>query len=76
MSNRSRSRRKTPWDSINGLTETQQFLKVKYTMIYEQHHPHEADEYKINMINSYVPKLCPYCASYLFTKKGTDDHGI
>lgn len=76
MSNRSRSRRKTPWDSIESLTETQEFLKVKYTMIYEQHHPHEADDYEIKMINSYIPKLCPYCSSRFFTKKGTDDHGI
>lgn len=45
-------------------------------MIYEQHHPHEADDYEIKMINSYIPKLCPYCSSRFFTKKGTDDHGI
>lgn len=76
MSNRSKSRRKTPWDNNESLTKTQKFLKVKYKMIYEQHHPHEADGYEIDMINSYVPKQCPYCNSQSFIKKGVDEHGI
>ncbi len=70
MSNRNKSRRKTPCDSVDELTQTQEFIKVKYTMVYDQHHPHEADEYEINMINSFVPKKCPYCSAQSFTKKG------
>lgn len=69
MKNRSKSRRKTPWDKAASLTETQEFLKVQYTMKYDQRHP-DADESEIQMINSYMPKYCPYCGSEKFTKKG------
>ena len=76
MKNRSRSRRKTPWDNIKELTLTQGFLKVQYTMRYDQRHPQAADESEIRMINSYVPQQCPYCASEHFSKKGLDAVGI
>lgn len=75
MKNRSKSRRKTPWDKAASLTETQEFLKVQYTMKYDQRHP-DADESEIQMINSYMPKYCPYCGSEKFTKKGLDAIGI
>jgi len=44
------------------LTETQEFLKVQYTMKYDQRHP-EADGSENQMINSYIRKYCPYCGS-------------
>jgi hypothetical protein len=69
MKSRSKSRRKTPWDKAASLTETQEFLKVQYTMKYDQRHP-DADESEIQMINSYMPKYCPYCGSEKFIKKG------
>ena len=75
MKSRSKSRRKTPWDKAASLTETQEFLKVQYTMKYDQRHP-DADESEIQMINSYMPKYCPYCGSEKFTKKGLDAIGI
>ena len=75
MKSRSKSRRKTPWDKAASLTETQEFLKVQYTMKYDQRHP-DADETEIQMINSYMPKCCPYCGSEKFTKKGLDAIGI
>ena len=75
MKSRSKSRRKTPWDKAASLTETQEFLKVQYTMKYDQRHP-EADESEIQMINSYMPKYCPYCGSEKYIKKGLDTIGI
>lgn len=47
MKNRSKSRRKTPWDKAASLTETQEFLKMQYTMKYDQRHP-DADESESN----------------------------
>ena len=41
---------------------------MQYTMKYDQRHP-DADESEIQMINSYMPKYCPYCGSEKFTKK-------
>ena len=76
MESRSKSRRKTPWDTLSELTNTQEFLKVQYAKRYEQRHPQIADESEIKMINSYVPKCCPYCKSVQFSKKGLDSGGI
>lgn len=75
MKSRSKSRRKTPWDKAVSLTETQEFLKVQYTMKYNQRHP-DADESEIQMINSYIPKYCLYCGAEKFIKKGLDTIGI
>lgn len=75
MKSRSKSRRKTPWDKASSVTETQEFLKVQYTMKYEQRHP-DANESEIQMINSYMPRYCPYCGSEKFSKKGLDAIGI
>ena len=71
MKSRSKSRRKTPWDKAVSLTETQEFLKVQYTMKCDQRHP-GADESEIQMINSYMPKCCPHFGSEKFAKKGLD----
>jgi len=48
----------------------------QYSMRYEQHHPQNAENIEIKMINSYVPKNCPYCGSEDFMKKGLDRNGI
>ena len=76
MSSRSKSRKKTPWDDQDDLTETQRFLRMHYVARYEQRHPNLKDSDETDMINSYVPRVCPYCGSEDFIRKGHDNIGI
>ncbi len=76
MSNRNKSRRKTPWDKKTELTATQEYLKMHYVARYEERHPRLADAGEAAMINSYVPSRCPYCSSDKFIQKGYDAIGI
>lgn len=76
MSNRSKSRRRTPWDDTEELTVTQEFLQMHYVARYEQRHPKIKDSGEAALINSYEPMLCPYCGSDEFVKIGFDSNRI
>ena len=76
MKNRSRSRKRTPWDEHNDLTATQEYLQMHYVARYEERHPRLADAGEADMINSYIPAKCPYCSSDDFVCKGFDSIGI
>ena len=76
MSNRSKSRKKTPWDDISKLTETQEFLQMHYIRRYEERHSRLSDTGEARMINSYAPTLCPFCHTNQFVKIGFDSNGI
>ena len=76
MSSRSKSRKKTPWDDQDDLTETQRFLRMHYVARYEQRHPNLKDSDETDMINSYVPRVCPYCGSEDFIRKSHDNIGV
>ena len=72
MKNRSRSRKRTPWDEHNDLTATQEYLQMHYVARYEERHPRLADAGESDMVNSYIPAKCPYCSSDDFVCKGFD----
>ena len=74
--NREKSRRKTPWDGESDLTTTQEFLKRHYTALYADRHRAVGDSGEAEMINSYVPVKCPFCASEKFKKSGYTKSGI
>ena len=76
MKNRSRSRKRTPWDSQSKLTATQEYLQMHYVARYEERHPKLADAGEADMVNSYIPAKCPYCGSDNFVSKGFDSIGI
>ena len=76
MSNRSKSRKKTPWDDIPELTDTQEFLQMHYVRRYEERHLKLIDTSEAKMINSYIPTVCPFCQSQQFKKTGFDPNGI
>lgn len=67
------SRRKTPWD---GVTETQEFLRQHYTTHYTDRHRALIDSGEADMINSYIPGKCPFCASEKFKKSGRTQSGV
>ena len=76
MSNRSKSRKKTPWDDIPEPTDTQEFLQMHYVRRYEERHLKLIDTSEAKMINSYIPTVCPFCQSQQFKKTGFDPNGI
>lgn len=73
---RQKSRRATPWGGDNELTATQAFLKQHYELNYENHHRKVGDSGEANMINSYTPSKCPFCASETFKKSGYSGNGV
>lgn len=73
---RQKSRKATPWGGDNGLTATQAFLKQHYELNYEKHHRKVGDSGEADMINSYTPSKCPFCASEAFKKSGYSSNGV
>ena len=76
MYRKGRSRRKTAWDGRTDLTETQSFIKDKFTAHYDERHHSLKDSGEDEMINSYVPTKCPFCGSPVFKKFGLSSNGI
>jgi len=58
-----KSRKDTPWDGGDKLTETQTFLKKNYEEHYAERHRIVIDSGEANMINTYIPVKCPFCNS-------------
>ena len=75
-SNRSKSRRTTPWDEAESLTSVQRFIKMHYKTRYEERHQPLDETDEAEMINSFEPKQCPFCGSSDFVKNGFDTNGI
>ena len=73
---RLKSRRKTPWDGEGDLTSTQEFLKQYYSQHYADRHRTVGDSGEAEMINSYMPAKCPFCASEKFKRSGHTKSGI
>lgn len=76
MKRRNRSRKRTPWDEVTPQTKTQEFLKTYYVARYEERHPSIKESGEADILNSYIPKNCPYCSSERFIRKGYDSNGI
>jgi len=73
---RVKSRKRTPWDGVTDLTPTQEFLRGHYAEHYEQRHRALAESEEADMINSYVPKRCPFCPTEGFRKFGYTKSGV
>ncbi len=74
--NRSKSRRTTPWDESTHPTPVQRFIKMHYQTRYEERHQPLDETGEAEMINSFEPKHCPFCESESFIKYGHDRNGI
>lgn len=74
--NRSKSRRTTPWDEITELTPVQRFIQMQYKTRYEERHQPIDTTGEAEMINYFQPKRCPFCESEDFIKYGHDNNGI
>ena len=74
--NRSKSRKKTPWDDLSDITVIQEYLQMHYVARYEQRHPKIKDSGEAELINSFQPNKCPFCETTDFIKIGFDANGI
>lgn len=73
---RQKSRKITPWEGKEKLTPTQIFLKEKYDRFYAERHQTIEDSSEARMINSYVPKKCPFCKRERHKKSGYMRSGV
>ena len=73
---RNKSRRKTPWDRLDELTPTQEFISTQYKEHYMQRHPKLEDTGEVELINSFAPSKCPYCGCERFQKYGHTRIGV
>ena len=71
-----KSRRKTPWDGEEHRTPMQEFLYQHYSARYNDHHPRLSETGETQLINSYFPKSCPYCASETVKMNGYTQNGV
>lgn len=76
ISDRSKSRKKTPWHDKTDLTPTQAFISRHYEEHYMQKHPKLEDTGEVELINTFTPKKCPYCAGTSFIKYGHTRIGV
>jgi transposase-like protein len=73
---RAKSRKRTPWDGESELTTTQEFLRENYELYYADRHRMVSESGEADMINSYVPKKCPFCLSEMLRKFGYTKSGV
>ena len=73
---RAKSRKRTPWDGESELTSTQEFLRQNYELNYADRHRMVTESGEADMINSYVPKKCPFCPSGSLRKFGYTKSGV
>ena len=73
---RQKSRRKTPWDGQEVRTAMQEFICRQYQDRYEKYHPELTETGETELINSFVPKACPYCQEDRIKRFGKTSNGI
>jgi len=71
-----KSRRKTPWDKEEHRTPLQEFLHQHYNAHYRECHPPLPETGETQMINSYIPNACPYCAGESIKMYGHTRNGV
>ncbi len=70
------SRRKTPWDFKDELTPIEDFIRSNYLDTFDCHHKKLSDTNESDLLNTYTPKVCPYCGSISFKKNGIYKTGL
>lgn len=58
---RSQSRKATPWDSLDELSSSQEFIRRETKQHYDQRHKKLSEAGETDLINSFIPDECPFC---------------
>lgn len=75
-SERYKSRKITLWDDLLEKTPSQEFITRVNMEHYNQRHPALSETGEVDLINSYVPKKCPYCGCEAFKRYGKTRIGV
>ena len=70
------SRLISPWDGGENKTPIQQFLYNHYRTHYYERHPILTATGEHELINSFIPKTCPYCNFIGIKKYGKTNNNI
>lgn len=70
------SRKSTPWNETDNMTETQNFIKQVYEAHYTEHHIPVKDSGETALVNSCIPTKCPHCGADKFKRRGLTDSGV
>lgn len=70
------SRRRTPWDGLNNISESQALITTTIHESYDQKHPSLIASGEADFINSQIPDGCPICGSVHYVKNGKTRNGI
>lgn len=73
---RSSSRRRTPWDDKDVLSELESFILHEYRQHYSFHHQRLNNTREVELLNSYKPSCCKICGSDKFHKNGFTSNRI
>ncbi len=73
--NRSRSRRKTPWDDFQR-TETQEFVRDVHLQLYALKHEKLSESGEAILLNAVTVQQCRYCGSENIKRNGHSRSGI
>lgn len=64
------SRRRTPWDNKENLTELEVFIQSNYLDSFWHKHPKLKETNEAELLNSFVLNRCKYCYSKQIVKRG------
>ena len=70
------SRRKTPWCNAEQRTHVQEFIHRHHQEHYMERHPVLSETGEAELINSYVPSICPHCDSSVMKLNGRTKNGV
>ena len=70
------SRLRTPWDKKESRTPMQEFIYNRHKEHYAERHPKLSETGEAELINSYVPEVCPHCTNVIFKMNGYTKNGV
>ena len=73
---RSQSRKATPWDSLDELSSSQEFIRRETKQHYDQRHKKLSEAGETDLINSFIPDECPFCHEKHFKRNGFNPNGV
>ena len=72
----SHSRRKTPWDEEEEVSDVASFVRDEYRSHYFYHHRPLSETGDSKLLNKFIPQSCPYCHGKKYKRNGHTTYGL
>lgn len=72
----SHSRRKTPWDEEEEVSDIASFVRDEYRRHYLYHHHPLSETGDSELLNKFIPQSCPYCHGTQYKRNGHTTYGL